>query len=158
MSNDSGKGGQVKVTANVNITLIGPDGRIKRKELIKNLVVTAGLVEVVKQILGSAVGGAQPAKFNYAAVGTGSVAPTIGDIALGAEIGTRQQDVDPEFPVAGQGKLDVTFGPGNGTGLISESGVFNSLASTVLLARTTFTAIDKQVGDSLQIAWTFTLS
>lgn len=154
--NNSGIGGRAKISANVTIKLFDKEGNEKDRREIKNLVVDAGLDAAIQQILG--LGGSQPTEFNYIAVGTGTTSATAGDTALETEIGTRQQDTVPSFTSPGQGDLVVTFAAGNGTGSLTESGVFNAVTSGTMLARTTFTAISKGASDALQITWQFTLS
>ena len=154
--------GVLKWRANVNIDLIGPDGEVKDNRLIKNLVVDGGLSTAIKQVVGDAGGGAQPAKFNYVALGEGTTAPVAGNTALETEESgggyARQVDTDPSFPVTGQGEIQVTFGAGNGEGAITESGLFNAVTTGVMLARVVFSAINKGALDSLQITWRITLS
>ena len=152
-----GIGGKVKVKANVSLVLTGPDGKVKEKR-VANLIVTSGLNAMIKQVLVDVSGGAQPAKFNYVGIGTGTTAPAAGNTTLQTEIGTRVQDTSPEFPATGQGKIESFFAAGNGTGLIAESGVFNASTSGTLLARATFTAIDKEALDTLLVTWTITHS
>jgi len=153
-----GAGGRIKVKANVSLLLMGPDGKEKDKRTIKNIIVDAGFNDVIKQILGDTGGGAQPAKFNYVGVGTSATAPAVGDTALGAEIGTRVQDADPAFPATGQGKIETTFLAGNGTGAIVECGLLNAVSAGTLLARTTFTVINKGALDILLVTWTISLT
>lgn len=156
------EGGRVQFKANVNIDLIGPDGVVKDNRLIKNLIVNAGLSQAIRSIVGDTGGGAQPAKFNYVALGEGTTAPAAGDTDLETEETggsyARQQDADPAFPSTGQGEVQVTFGAGVGEGAITESGLLNHVTAGTLLARVTFSAINKGALDSLQITWRITLS
>jgi len=143
---------------NVKLTLFSSIHEIKDERLIHNIVASTGLNVVIKQILGSSGAGAQPDKFNWIGIGTSTNAESTNDTALGGEVGTRQQDTDPTFPALGQGQLVVTFGTANGTGNLSESGVFNSSNSTAMLFRSTFAAIAKGTSDSLQVTWDITIS
>lgn len=156
------KAGKVLFKANVNIDLIGPDGVVKENRLVKNLVVDAGLAQAIRQVLGDTGGGAQPAKFNYVALGEGTTSPVAGNTALETEESgggySRQADTDPNFPVTGQGEVQVTFAAGNGEGAITESGLFNASTVGTMLARVVFSAINKGALDSLQITWRITLS
>lgn len=153
-----GSGGQVKVKLNVSLVLTGPDGKVKERRE-SNLIVTSGFNAMIKQIMGDTGGGSQPAKFNYVGIGTSAAAPASGDTALGSEIGTRVQDVDPSFPGIGEGIIETTFTAGNGTGTIAESGLFNASSSVTLLARLLLSpAIIKGALDSLTVTWTIELS
>ena len=149
---------KLKLKGHLLIQLFGADGKIKEEREFDNLVVTAGKNTAIQQILGGASGGAQPAKFNYVGIGTNSTAEAVANTALGAEIGTRQQDTSPDFPSTGRGDLIVTFGAGNGTGAITEAGVLNASSAGTLLARKTFAVINKGASDVLQITWQITLN
>ncbi len=153
-----GSGGRVKLKANVSLVLRDQSGKVKDKRLIKNLVVDTGFIGIIKQIMGDVSGGPQPAKFNYVGIGTGNTAEAAGDTALDAEIGTRVVDTNPSFPLTGKGEIEVFFEPGNGTGDIKETGLFNASSVGTLLARKTFTTISKLAADSLTVKWIFTLS
>lgn len=149
-------GGRRKLSANVDIVLFDKDGKEKDRREIRNLMVDTGLDAAIKQIVGD--GGSQPTEFNYVGVGTDNTAATTSDSALGTEIGSRVQDLNPDFPSTGQADIIVTFAAGNGTGTLVESGVFNASSAGTMLARTVFSAITKGASDALQITWQFTLS
>lgn len=154
----SGVRQDIAVNHNLYIKLIGPDGKIKEQREYHNLVVTVGKNTAIQQILGAASGGAQPAKFNYVGIGTNNTAEAAENTALGVEIGTRQQDTSPDFPSTGRGDIIVTFAAGNGTGAITEAGLFNGLTGPTMLARKVFAVINKGAGDTLQITWQITLN
>jgi len=152
----SGVRQDMSINHNLYIKLIGPDGKIKERREYHNLIVSAGKNAAVKQILGDTSGGAQPAKFNYVGIGTGTTAEASGDTALQAEIGTRQQQTSPTFPATGQGQVVISFAAGNGTGAITEAGLFNASSGGTMLARKTFAVINKGASDVLQITWQVT--
>lgn len=154
----NGSGGWVKVKANVSLVLRDKDGKIKDERKIKNIVVTVGFNEMIKQVMGDVGGGAQPDKFNYIGIGTGNTAEVVGDTALETEIGTRVVDTTPSFPLTGKGEIVSLFPPGNGTGDIKETGLLNASSGGTLLARKTFATISKLASDSLQVTWAITLS
>lgn len=135
-----------------------PNGwTLKEYTEVHNIIASTGLTPAIKCIIGASGGGVQPAPFNWIGYGTSTNAASTSNTALIGEIGTRLQDTNPSFPAAGQGRLTVTFGTGD-AGTISESGVFNSSAGNILLARTTFTGVVKSTGDSVQIIWDLTVS
>lgn len=148
----------LKLKGHILIRLFGADGKIKEERDINNLIVTVGKNTAIQQILGAASGGGQPAKFNYVGIGTNPTAEAAGDTALGAEIGTRQQDTSPDFPSTGRGDIIVTFAAGNGTGAITEAGLLNASTSGTMLARKTFAVINKGASDVLQITWQITIN
>lgn len=143
------------VTAKGELTVIhiGPDGAVLAEDIYKNLVVTTGKDTGIQQIVGPAGGGAQPAKFNYVGIGTDNTAPVVGDTDLIVEIGTREQDTDPSFPSTGKGQVEVNFAPGNGTGTIVETGLFNDSAAGILYARALIGPYVKGAGDGLIVKW-----
>lgn len=142
----------------VLLQLFGPDGVEKARRELDNLVVNAGLDNIVKQLCGAAGGGAQPGKMNYIGIGDDNTTPASGQTALVSELGTREQDTDPSFPGTGQVQLIVVFAAGNGTGTIVEAGVFDAVSSGTMFSRVIFGSISKAAGDALQITWTFTQS
>lgn len=155
----NGAGGKAKVKANVSLVLMDKEGKIKTRMDIDNIIVTPGFNAMIKQVMGDAGGGSQPAKFNYVGIGTSAAAPASGDAALGSEIGTRVQDADPSFPGIGEGVIETTFPAGNGTGTIAESGLFNASSSGTLLARLLISpTIPKGALDILLVTWTIELS
>jgi len=52
----------------------------------------------------------------------------------------------------------LLFGAGEGTGSITEAGIFNASSSGTLLCRTVFSVVNKGASDSMTITWTVTVS
>jgi len=146
------------------IKLFGPDGLLKDYRLVRNLTVSAGFDEVCHMMGDNAY---TPPCFRFCGVGTGTVAPALGDTTLGAEL---------TIGLAGAGTIriaggftqsattiwrnDATFGAGTCTGAITESGLFNSgnVGSVTMLCRQTFAVINKGESDTLVVTWQYTLS
>ena len=138
---------------NVEIILRGPDGKIKQRETIHNLIVTVGVNAIVEQLV------AAPAidPPTHMGIGTGSTAPAAGQTALsGTELDRNA------FTSKNRSGAVLTmvadWAAGDGTGAITEAGIFNAASTGDMYARATFSAINKAAGDTLQITWTFTLS
>jgi hypothetical protein len=117
-----------------------------------NMVVTAGLGYIADQLLAAPT----LAKMGWMAIGTGVVAPTLGDTALGTEANrqalaslTRNGSVLTYFR---------SFGAGQGTGAITEMGIFNQNSAGTMLCRQTFAAKNKGASDVLDITLTHTFS
>lgn len=142
-----------KIVGELELILRDKDGNIKDYRKLKNLIVTAGLNAVRQQVLKSA---AQPAAFDYCAIGEDDTAAAAGNTALGSEA-DREQGTYSE-PGSAQGKIATTFDAGEGTGTITEAGLLNAASDGTLLNRQTFTAIDKGADDSLTVNWTFTFA
>lgn len=142
------------LTGEFDLVLYDKDGQVKDKRHIKNITVTTGF-QAVSDMMGKASG--QPVGFTGCAIGTSTVAPVIGNTALGTEIAR----------VAG-GYTSVsatvwtnasTFNPTVGTGSITEAGMFNNTTSGgTLLCRQTFGVVTKGASDTLVVTWQYTLS
>lgn len=137
---------------NVLIQVFDSQGNLRDERRIHNLVVTAGKNHVA-DALSSAPG---QAAMSHMAVGTGSTAPAAGDTALGAEIDrnalTSRTDATNVVTYVGD------WAAGDATNsAITEAGIFNAAAAGTMLARATFTAINKGASDTLKITWTVTL-
>jgi len=142
------------------IKLFGPDGLLKDYRLIKNLTLTVGFDEVCHMMADPSY---RPPAFEYCGVGTGTVAPAVGDSTLGAEltIGLSSRIVAGFTQSSATiWKNDATFGAGTCTGAITESGLFNSsaLGGQTMLCRQTFPVINKGESDTLVVTWQYTLS
>ena len=126
--------------------------RVQRRE-VDNLVVTSGKQHIADQ-LSSSPG---DAAMGWMAVGTSATAAAAGDTLLGAEIDrnalTSRTDSGAVVTYVGD------WAAGDATNAaIAEAGIFNIVtANTVsMLARATFTAINKGASDTLKITWTVT--
>ena len=152
-----GRGGSfgesLPVRGHVLVELFGPDGELKAHREIDNLVVDAGESHIADQ-LSSSPGGAA---MGWMAIGTGATAPAFGNTALGTEIDrnalTSRTDSANVVTYVGN------WAAGDGTNsAITEAGIFNqSSVGGTMLARATFTAINKGASDTLAITWTLTV-
>jgi hypothetical protein len=118
---------------------------------VPNLVVTAG-----KNFVASRIKDATTTVMTHMAIGTGAVAAAAGDTGLGSEaarttlISTTVTDNVVTYV--------ATFGPGTGSGAISEAGLFNAVSAGTMFCRTTFAVVNKGVSDSMTITWSVTVS
>ncbi|MEM2140876.1 MAG: hypothetical protein QXJ74_09910 [Nitrososphaera sp.] len=149
---------------NVDIALYDEFGVLKDERHIDNLIVDAG-VQGVASRLAPHDGSINPTTpYNYIALGTGSTAVAAGDTALAAELTAgpnyaRLQDTTAQYSESTKKLvLSVTFAPGQGTGALRESGIFNAAAGGNMFARQTFAEIQKASGDTLTVTWTITLT
>lgn len=143
----------------LDVLLYDEFGRLKDERHFDNMIVDAGFEGVAYRIAphDGTITPANP--WNFIAVGTGSAAPAPGDTALVSER-DRKNDVQAEYTSTSgkQLKLEVSFGPGEGTGNVAESGLFNAGSGGDMLARQTFATISKGASDTLTVTWTITLS
>ena len=157
-------GSFLKLSGKVDMVLYHADGSIEERHL-DNLIVDSGLEGVASRIAphDGTVNPSSP--YNYIALGTSSSPVSAGQTSLVSELPfsatyARHQDSTATFLSSGpkQLVLSVTYGPGEATGTISESGVLNAATGGDMLARQAFSTINKGEGDSLTITWTITLS
>ncbi len=141
-----------KATGRVHIRLFDADGKLKLERLGPNLVVTTG-----KNYLATWL--AQPSQagpfMGYVEVGTDDTVTGLSDTTLGAP-------VDRVAGVLGDA-LNVwsntaTFGPGVGTGTLTEAGLFSESSGGTMFARQVFAPIPKLSGDTLEFSWEVTFS
>jgi hypothetical protein len=143
----------------LDVFLYDENGILKDERHFDNLIVDVGFEGVAYRIAphDGAITPASP--WNYIAIGTGTTAPTASDTTLASEL-DRKNDAQAEYTTTPgkQLELQVSFGPGEGTGNIAESGLFNNGGGGDMLARQTFTPIAKGASDTLNVTWTITLS
>jgi len=123
-------------------------------ELIKevpNLVVTSG-----KEFVASRMKDATTTAMSHMAVGSGSTTPAAGDTALGSEL--DRQALTSTTVSSNEITYVATFGAGDGTGAITEAGLFNAASGGDMLCRTTFAVVNKGASDSMTITWVVTVS
>lgn len=145
----------IGITGEVDIVLRGPDGRIKERERVKNLVVTTGRAHCADQMSDQG-----EAAMAYMAIGTGTTAPATTDTALETELDRNALDSKVQGTGTDANKVTYTctWAAGDGTGAITEAGVFNSASAGVMMSRVTFDVKNKGAGDSLTLTWTLTFS
>lgn len=118
---------------------------------VKNLVVTTG-----KGYVASRMKDATATAMSHMGVGTGSTAAAAGDTALGSEV---DRNALASTTVSGADITYVaTFAAGDGTGALTEAGLFNASSSGTMLCRTVFAVVNKGASDSMTITWTVTVS
>jgi hypothetical protein len=140
------------IKGHILVELFDEFGNLKVTREVHNLVVTAGKNHIADQLSASP----SQAAMSHMALGTGSTAPAAGDTALGTEIDrnalTSRTDATNVVTYVGN------WAAGDATNAaIAEAGIFNAASSGTMLARGTFTAINKGASDTLQITWTVTI-
>ena len=136
----------------VTLVLRDVDGNIKEKQEFHNLVVTTGCEIIASQLSDGLI-----AKPNYMAIGSGTVEPKKTDKALGAELHRNQFTVNGNRNGA-QVTYKAVFGAGEGTGAVTEVGIFNDASAGTMLNRATFAVVKKAPTDSLEITWSLTIN
>ena len=136
------------VIGDVDVTLTNVN-TIKEKRTVKNLVVATGKNFIVRKILDT-----EASKMTQMAIGTG-VTPQIGvDATLQTEVARLALT---EASLNNYITYTATFPAGTGVGAITEAGIFNASSAGIMLCRTTFAPVNKDVLDTLSITWTLTI-
>jgi hypothetical protein len=118
---------------------------------VPNLVVTDG-----KEFVASRMKDTTKAAMSHMAMGTGSTAAAAGDSALGSQ---ADRNALTSTTVSGAAVTYLaSFGAGEGTGAITEAGLFNAASAGDMLCRTVFAVVNKGSSDSMTITWTVTVS
>jgi hypothetical protein len=137
-----------KVMGDVEITLTS-DGVVKETRTVKNLVVTTGKNWIVGRMMGT-----EATEMTHMAIGTGTTAQVIANTALQTQVArVAHTDVALNNYIT----YSATFPAGTGIGAITEAGIFNASSAGIMLCRTTFAAVNKDVLDTLSITWTLTV-
>ena len=120
---------------------------------IDNLVVTAGKNFVASRMIGTSAG-----VMTHMAVGTGTTDPAAGDTALETQVGSRKAFTTSASVSGAVVTYVCAFSAGEGTGALTEAGIFNASSSGTMLCRTEFSVVNKGASDSMTITWTVTVS
>jgi hypothetical protein len=136
---------------NVQVDLIGPDGELKQREEIHNLIPTVGKEGIADNLLAAPTLG----KPTHMAIGTGTEAAAAGDTKLKTEL-----DRNAIAEKTRSGKvvtIKAEWLAGDGTGAITEAGIFSASSEGTLFARAVFSVVNKGSEDTLTITWTITV-
>jgi len=118
---------------------------------VPNLVVTDG-----KEYVASRMKDTSKSSMSHMGIGTGSTAAAAGDSALGGQV---DRNALTSTTVSGATVTYVsTFAAGEGTGAITEAGLFNASSAGDMLCRTVFAVVNKQSADSMTITWAVAVS
>lgn len=138
-----------KVKYHMQLVLRDANGKIKAKRSVHNTVTTPGKQGAADQILAS------PSlnKPTHMAVGTGSPSGT----ALGTELDrnaltSKTRGANAIVTMVGD------WAAGDGTGAITEAGVFDASSVGNMWMSASFSVINKGAADTLSISWTLTFS
>lgn len=135
---------------NVRIQLFDSEGKLRLERLKRNLVVNAGLAHIADQLASSPGQGAM----SHMAIGTGTTSAEPTDTAL-----ETQLDRNSLTSRTSSGAVVTyvgTWSAGDGTGPITEYGIFNSGSGGTMLARFVDDVINKGASDTLVVTWTVT--
>jgi len=142
-------------TGRIKLELTDKDGNIKTTRIC-NTFTDVGNAHVADQL--DATPG--EAAMGFMAVGTSAVAFAVGSTTLGSEL--DRNALSGSYPEQGTAADDndvvykSTWAAGDGTGAITEAGIFNSSVADAgtMLAASTFSVMNKGSSDTLTIVWT----
>lgn len=117
------------------------------------------IVDVGFDFIADAIGkpSTRPAVMGYTAIGTGTTAAASGQTALVTEI-DRNAAVYAHTAGTKVFTLTSSFPAGDGTGALTEAGIFNAASVGTMFDRVVFPVVNKGADDSLTTVFTFTLS
>lgn len=142
---------EIQATGRLSVVLKDSDGNIKDSRDINNLVVTSGLGFIASRMKDTT-----DDAMSYMSIGTGTTAAAAGDTTLATEL---DRNAITSTTVTGNEIAYVSsWAAGDGTGAVTEAGIFNASSAGTMLARTVFSVVNKAANDTLSITWTITLS
>jgi len=142
----------LKLRGDVAIVLKDKDGNIKDSREINNLVVSSGLEFICSRMAGTSAG-----VMSHMALGSGTTAASAGQTDLVSILGSREA-LDSTSASSNTITYVSSFEAGEGTGAVTEAGIFNASSSGTMLCRTVFAVVNKQADDTMSVTWTITLT
>jgi len=136
-----------KVTGAVTIRM---NGEVVRD--IPNTIVTAGKNDIASLITGAG------SVMTHMGVGTGTTGVTAGDTDLETALDRNALVTSGGTASTNTIEYESVWNAGDGTGTLTEAGLFSASTGGTMLARTTFSAVNKSASDILTITWTVTVS
>lgn len=147
MFNDS-----VKLRGDVAFVLKDKNGNVKEVRKIENLIVSAGLEFMCSRMAGTSAG-----VMSHMALGSGTTAAAAGQTDLVSILGSREA-LDSSTASNNTITYVSSFEAGEGTGAVTEAGIFNAASSGTMLCRTVFPVINKEADDTMSVTWTITIT
>lgn len=136
----------------IRFKITDKDGNVVEK-VIDNTFTDAGNVHVADRLDNSPT----DAVMGYMAIGTGNTPFTVSSTTLNSELDRNTLSAGyPEqrsAPNDNQVVYKGLWAAGDGTGAITEAGIFNSSIAGTMLAASTFDVVNKGADDSLEITW-----
>lgn len=144
---------KVTATGVVQVLVTAADGTVKHEQTIPNLVVNAGLAYIASRMKDTTA-----TAMSHMAVGAGTTSASGSQTALVTE--SARVSLTSTTVTDNAVAYVATFPAGTPASLtaLTEAGIFNASSSGTMLCRTVFAAVNKDVGDTLSITWTVTIS
>jgi hypothetical protein len=146
---------QLKLSGQLSIVLTGKDGQVKESREVKNLVVNSGLAFIISRMAGTDKG-----VMSHMALGSGTAAAAGNQSDLVSLLGDREALDSSTIVGANNNQIQyvASFEAGEGTGAVTEAGIFNAATAGDMLCRTVFPVVNKAVDDTITVTWVVTLN
>lgn len=135
----------------LDVLLTDANGTVKQHFTAKNLIVAVGLA-----FIASRIGTAPATAMSHMAIGTGTIVPALADTTLeteNARAALASTGIVTTTVAGDSVQFVATFAPEQGTGAVTEAGIFNDAVAGTMLCRTVFPVINKADTDTLTITW-----
>lgn len=144
---------KIVATGALKVVVTGADGVIKHEQELTNLVVTSGLSFIASRMKDTTA-----TVMSHMAVGAGTTAAALGQTALVTE--SARVALTSTTVTANAIAYVASFPAGTPATLtaLTEAGIFNASSGGTMLCRTVFAPVNKDVGDTMAITWTITIS
>jgi hypothetical protein len=144
----------LKLSGQLNIVLKDKAGNVKETREVKNLVVDTGLAFIASRMTGTS-----KAVMSHMALGSSTTAAAAGQTDLVSVLGSREALDSTTLTGSNKAVAYVSsFEAGDGTGAVTEAGIFNASSGGDMLCRTVFSVVNKGADDIMSITWTITLA
>ena len=140
----------IKVTGKLDIVRTNDQGSVVEAVHVPNLVVTVGKNFIANRMVNNA------SLMSHMALGTVDTTTDVGQTVLTTEIARVALTTQTNFN--NTATYVATFGPGVGTGALKEAGIFGAGTGGIMLCRTIFNVINKNLTDTVTISWVITIS
>lgn len=135
-------------TWHLHAVLRDANGNIKEEREVFNTVTTAGKNMIADRLLASPTLGVP----THMAIGTGTGGTTALNTELDRNAFTTKTRLNAVVTMVGD------WAAGDGTGALTEAGVFDAASTGNMHLYTSFSVINKGAADALTITWTLTIS
>lgn len=145
------------VEGKIRFEIFDSEGNLKQIVEKENTFTAVGDAHVADQLAATP----NEAKMGWIAIGTGSTPFTTLSTTLTSEL--DRNALSAGYPEQGSGASDndviykATWPAGDGTGAITEAGIFNSSLGGSMPAASTFPVINKGASDTFTVTWTITV-
>jgi len=147
---------KTQLKGHIKIELFDEEGNLKQIVEKENTFMAVGDAHVADQLAATP----SEAGMGWMAIGTSDAAFTTASTTLGNEL--DRNALAAGYPEQGAAAADndviykATWAAGDGSGALTEAGIFNSSIAGTMLAASTFAVINKGAADTLTITWTVT--